>query len=100
MNPVEVVIGLILVAVVLATVAQRLQIPYPTVLVLGGLALGFVPGLPHIQIPPDITFLVFIPPLVYLVSTQFGLRDLRNNMGPILRLSVGLVLVSLVCLAG
>lgn len=99
MNPVELVIGLILVAAVLATVAQNLRLPYPTVLVLGGLALGFVPGLPHVQIPPEITFLVFIPPLVYLVSTQFGLRDLRKNLWPIFRLSVGLVLLNLVCVA-
>ena len=53
MNPVEIVVRLILVAVVLATSAQRLGIPDPTLLVLGGLALGFEPGLPLVQIPPQ-----------------------------------------------
>ena len=100
MNPAEIVIGLILVAVVLATAAQRIGVPYPTVLVLGGLALGFVPGLPHVQIPPGVAFLVFIPPLVYQVATQFALRELRRYHRPIFRLSVGLVLLNLVCVAG
>lgn len=100
MNSVEVVIGLILVAVVLAAIAQRLGVPYPTVLVLGGLALGFVPGLPHVQIPPRVAFLVFIPPLVYQVASQFALRELRHHRWPIFRLSVGLVLINLVCVAG
>lgn len=89
MNPIEIVVGLILVAVVLATVAQHLKVPYPTVLVLGGLALGFVPGLPHIQVPPDVALLVFIPPLVYRVASRFGIRELRHNWWPILRLAVG-----------
>lgn len=100
MNPIEVVVGLVLVAVVLAAIAQRWGVPYPTILVLGGLALGFVPGLPPVQIPPSVAFLVFIPPLVYQVATRFALRDLRTNRWPIFRLAVGLVLVNLVCVAG
>lgn len=100
MNPVEVVVGLLLVVVVLAAAAQRLRVPYPTVLVLGGGALGFVPGLPHVRIPPGVAFLVFVPPLVYHVATRFGLRDLRRYRWPILRLSFGLVLLNLLCVAG
>ena len=53
MNPVKIVVRLILVAVVLATSAQRLGIPDPTLLVLGSLALGFEPGLPLVQISPQ-----------------------------------------------
>ncbi|QJW94665.1 Na+/H+ antiporter [Frigoriglobus tundricola] len=100
MNPVEIVVGLVLVAVVLATVAQRLRVPYPTLLVLGGVTLGFVPGLPHVRIPPDVAFLVFVPPLVYQVASRFGLRDLRRHRWPIFRLAVGLVLLNLFCVAG
>ena len=99
MNIVEIVIGLVLVAVILSIIAQRMRIPHPTLMVLGGLALGFAPGLPHIEIAPDITFLIFIPPLVYLVAAQFGLRDLRSNMWPILRLSIGLVLLNIISVA-
>ncbi|MGC3968015.1 MAG: Na+/H+ antiporter [Pirellulales bacterium] len=100
MNPVHLIVGLIFVAVVLSTVAQKLRIPYPSLLVVGGVAVGFVPGLPRVQIPPDVAFLLFIPPLVYLVATQFGVRDLRSHVWPILRLSVGLMLLNLFCVAG
>jgi Na+/H+ antiporter len=99
MNPVEIVIGFILCAVVLATIAQMLRIPYPTFLVLGGLGLGFIPGLPHIELPPEVTFLIFIPPLVYVAAARFGIRDLRRNLWPIFRLSVGLVLLTLLSVA-
>jgi Na+/H+ antiporter len=100
MNPVELVIGLILAAAILATVARKIGIPYPVLLVLGGLVLGFVPGLPVVHIPPDIVFLVFITPLVYIAATQVTLRDFRSNLRPILILSIGLVLANLLFVAG
>jgi CPA1 family monovalent cation:H+ antiporter len=99
-NPVELVIGLILAATVLATIARRIGIPYPVLLVLGGLVLGFIPGLPKVVIPPDVVFLIFIPPLVYIAATQVTLRDFRNNLRPILLLSIGLVIATLCFVAG
>jgi CPA1 family monovalent cation:H+ antiporter len=99
MNPVELIIGLILAAAVLATVARKIGIPYPVLLVLGGLVLGFLPGLPPVQIDPEVVFLIFIPPLVYIAAAQVALRDLRSNLGPILSLVVGLLLASLVVVA-
>ena len=95
MNPVELVIGLILAAAVLATVARKIGVPYPVLLVLGGQALGFIPGLPAVHIAPDIVFLVFITPLVYIAAAQVTLRDFRSNLRPILILSIGLVLANL-----
>jgi CPA1 family monovalent cation:H+ antiporter len=100
MNPVELIIGLILAAAVLATLARKIGIPYPVLLVLGGLVLGFMPGLPPVQIAPDVVFLIFIPPLVYIAAAQVALRDLRSNLRPILSLAVGLLLASLVVVAG
>jgi CPA1 family monovalent cation:H+ antiporter len=100
MNPVELIIGLILAAAVLAIVARKLGIPYPVLLVLGGLVLGFMPGLPPVQIALEVVFLVFIPPLVYIAAAQVGLRDLGSNLRPILSLAVGLLLASLVVVAG
>jgi CPA1 family monovalent cation:H+ antiporter len=100
MNPVELIIGLILAAAVLATVARKIGIPYPVLLVMGGLALGFMPGLPPVQIAPEVVFLVFIPPLVYIAAAQVALRDIRSNLRPILSLAVGLLLASLVVVTG
>jgi Na+/H+ antiporter len=85
---------------VLASLARKLGIAYPVVLVLGGLALGLIPGLPAIDLEPDLVFLIFLPPLVYLAASSTALRDLRFNLRPILFLSIGLVLFSVLVVAG
>src|SRR5947209_19726303 len=65
LEPIELVLGLLVAVAALATLARRLRIAYPIVLVLGGLALGLVPGLPRVELPPDVVFIIFLPPLVY-----------------------------------
>ena len=61
----ELVVLLLLVAVAgLALAARVARIPYPIFLVLGGLGLGFVPGVPDIELPPEMVLLIFLPPLV------------------------------------
>jgi Na+/H+ antiporter len=87
----------ILVAIaVLFEIARRLGVPYPTLLVLGGLGLAFLPGLPRIQLEPDLVLLVFLPPLLFSAATESPIRDLRANRAPLLRLSVGLVIFTMV----
>jgi NhaP-type Na+/H+ or K+/H+ antiporter len=64
--PVEIwVIALVVVVVALSDLAQRLSLPYPIVLVLGGAVLGFVPGLPAVHLEPELVLVVFLPPLLY-----------------------------------
>ena len=87
------------VAAGLRVVAERLNVPYPTVLVVGGLVLALIPGLPDVNLPPDVLFLIFIPPLLYAGAIQFPLRELKQQAGPILRLSVVMVLVSTAAVA-
>ena len=87
------------VSVALRLAAERVNVPYPTVLVVGGLLLAIIPGLPDVNLPPDVLFLIFIPPLLYAGAIQFPLRDLQKQAGPILRLSVVMVLVSTVAVA-
>jgi len=78
----------------LATLAARIKVPYPILLVLGGLALGFVPGLPRIELEPDVVFLIFLPPLLYVSAIFTSWRDFRANLRPISLLAVGLVLLT------
>jgi CPA1 family monovalent cation:H+ antiporter len=78
----------------LNAVAQRLEIPYPIVLVLGGLALGALPGIPDIALDPELVLLIFLPPLLYSASVFADLRALRSNLRPILMLAIGLVLAT------
>src|SRR5215212_4489353 len=72
---------------------------YPILLVLGGLALGFVPGLPAVELDPELVFLLFLPPLLYYEALFTSWRDFRFNLRPILLLAVGLVLMTTVVVA-
>lgn len=56
-------------------VAQRLRIAYPIVLVLGGLLIGFIPGLPEIRIDPELIFVIFLPPLLYEAAWYTSWKD-------------------------
>jgi monovalent cation/hydrogen antiporter len=79
--------------------APVLRIPYPILLVLGGLALGFVPGVPRLALPPDIVLVAVLPPLLYLSAYRTSLRDLRANTRAIGILAVGLVVATTVTVA-
>ncbi len=87
-------LGLLVSAVVLVAAAPRLRVPYPILLVVGGLALGFVPGVPNLRMPPDLVLVAILPPLLYSAAFYTGLRDLRQNARPIGLLAVGLVLTT------
>src|SRR5919198_2116744 len=80
-------------------VAARWRVPLPILLVCGGLLLGFVPGLPQVQLAPDVVLVAILPPLLYSSAFFTGLRDLRANLRPISLLAVGLVAVTTVGVA-
>ena len=93
----EVLITVLVVLVVVAIVyeiAQRVGVPYPSLIVLGGIGLAFIPGLPRIALEPDLVLLVFLPPLLFGAAVSTPLRDLRQNLFAIGRLSIVLVLVT------
>ncbi|MDX6487490.1 MAG: monovalent cation/hydrogen antiporter [Gaiellaceae bacterium] len=77
----------------------RLRVPYAILLVLGGLALGFVPGLPRLALPPDLVLVALLPPLLYSTAFFTSLRDLRENIRPISFLALGLVGATMVGVA-
>ena len=75
----------------LLVLAPVTRIPYPILLVLGGLGLSIVPGLPDFELPPDLVLIAFLPPLLYSAAFFTSLRDLRANTRAISLLSIGLV---------
>src|SRR3954451_11272226 len=91
--------GLFVLVAGLNVLALRLSIPYPIVLVLGGLVVGAIPGLPDITLNPDLVLVIFLPPLLYSAGVFADLRSLRDNLRPILLLSVVLVVVTTVAVA-
>jgi monovalent cation/hydrogen antiporter len=84
---------------VLLIAAERTNIPYPILLVVGGLGLGFLPGIPEIQLPPDLVLIAVLPPLLYGAAFFTSLRDLRENAFAISLLAFGLVLMTMVLVA-
>lgn len=94
MHEIEVVLILLVAVAGLALLASRLGIPYPILLVLGGLPLGFAPGLPRVQVDPDYVFLLLLPPVLYQAALFTSWRDFRANLRPISLLAVGLVLAT------
>src|SRR4051812_15026456 len=92
---VELFIFLLLAVAVLAGLGLRSGVPYPVALVLGGLLIGLVPGLPSPELDPDVVFFVFLPPLLYAAAIAVSAHELRANWAPITLLAVGLVLVTI-----
>ena len=93
-SPIELVLGLLVVAVALGYVARRIGIAYPILLLLGGLVLGFLPGLPTIELDPDLVFLLFLPPILFGAGFSTPIRDFKANVRPIALLAIGLVVFS------
>lgn len=100
LHQLQMIILLLMAVLALMTVARKLAIPYPILLVIGGLVLGYVPGLPMVRLDPDLIFLVFLPPLLWAAAYFTSWRDFRANARPITLLAVGLVLATTAAVAG
>ena len=96
---VEIFVGLLLAVAVLALLARKLHIPYPILFVIGGLLLGWIPGLPKVSLNPELVFLFFLPPLLFPAALFTSWRDFRLNLRTISLLAIGLVLFTTIAVA-
>jgi CPA1 family monovalent cation:H+ antiporter len=94
-----VALSLLLAVATLLAIAPALRIPYPILLVIGGLVLGVLPGMPEFELEPELVFFGVLPPLLYGAAFFTSLRDLRATVKPIGLLAVGLVLVTIAAVA-
>ena len=99
MHSVEIVLGLVVLGVVVAAFANRLRIPAPSLLVVAGVAIGLIPGVPAVRIPPDVVSFVVLPPLLWAATDELPWRDLKAVWRQVAVLSVGLVLASAAAVA-
>ncbi|PYK23826.1 MAG: Na+/H+ antiporter [Verrucomicrobia bacterium] len=99
MHQAEIIVLLFAAVAALAVLAHKISPPYPIVLVLGGLALSFVPGLPAVQLNPDIVLYFILPALIYPAALFTSWRDFRRNLRAILLLAIGLVLATTLAVA-
>ena len=89
-----ILIGLFLVSIPLVVLGRRVDLPYPIPLVLGGLVLGFIPGLPRVRLEPDLVLVIFLPPLLYWEAVTAPTDAMRANAARIWAPAIGLVLVT------
>ena len=99
MRGVETVLFLVLLGTVVAVFARRLRIPAPSLLVIAGIVVGSLPGVPPVRVPPEAVSLIVLPPLLYAASDELSGRDLRAVWRPLAVLAVGLVLASAAAVA-
>ena len=92
-------LGLILAVATMLAIAPTIRIPYPILLVLGGLLIGLIPGIPEFELDPQLVFFGVLPPLLYGAAFFTSLRDLRATVRPISLLAVGLVVFTTVGVA-
>jgi len=91
--------GLLAAMGALLALAPVLRVPYPILLVVGGLGIAFVPGLPRFELPPDVVLLAILPPLLYSAAFFTSIRDVRQNVRAIGALSIGVVAATMVAVA-
>ena len=83
----------------LSAIADKIKLPYPIILISAGIAIGFIPALPKIELNPEIIFLLFLPPLLYDASFNISFRQFRINMNTISTLAIWLVFITVVGIA-
>ena len=100
MHEIESLLLALMVAVAgLSVLARLVRVPYPILLVLGGLLLGFLPGMPEVELPPELVLVAFLPPLLYWAGFFSSPRNLLADARAISLAAVGLVLVTMVAVA-
>jgi Na+/H+ antiporter len=96
---IETILFLVVLSTVVAAFAGRLRVPAPSLLVIAGLIVGLLPGIPTVRVTPEVVSLVVLPPLLYAASEELPWRDLRAVWRPLVILAVGLVLASAAAVA-
>jgi CPA1 family monovalent cation:H+ antiporter len=96
---IELLLGLLIVVALIATLSRRLGIAYPILMVIGGLVLGLVPGMPRVMLTPDLVLLTFLPPILFSAAFFTSFRDLQTNLRQIGQLAFVLVLITMTAVA-
>lgn len=78
----------------LSAIADKVKLPYPILLIIAGIAVGFIPSIPDIELNPDIVFLIFLPPLLYDAAFNISFDEFKTNINTISTLAITLVFVT------
>lgn len=89
-----IVLFILALMIVLSSLADRIKLPYPILLITAGIAIGFIPSMPQIQLDPEIVFLIFLPPLLYDAAFNISFKEFRTNINTITTLAIPLVFMT------
>jgi Na+/H+ antiporter len=90
----SIVIFILAVMIGLSAIADRIKLPYPVLLIVAGMAVGFIPELPRIDLNPEVVFLIFLPPLLYDAAFNISFNEFKTNINTIAVLAVSLVFIT------
>lgn len=94
MDNYSIILLLLAIMLGLSAIAERVKLPYPVLLVVAGISVGFIPGMPKIELDPDIVFLLFLPPMLYDAAFNISIIEFRRNMNTIMTLAFALVFMT------
>lgn len=100
MSAIEILPFILFIVVIVTAIAERINVPYPLLLVVAGLIVGFIPGIPNWHPPSELVLPLFLPPILFAAARTISWRDVRNNVGTIMSLSIVLVLITTFSIAG
>ncbi len=89
-----VIIFILAVMIGLSAIADKIKLPYPILLIIAGIGVGFIPSLPVIEINPEIIFLIFLPPLLYDAAFNISFKEFKTNINTISTLAISLVFLT------
>jgi CPA1 family monovalent cation:H+ antiporter len=95
----ELALALLLFAALLSLWANRIGVPYPALLALGGAILALIPGTPEVRLDPELALALFVAPVLLDAAYDASPRDMRSNIGPIFNLAFSAVIVTTVAVA-
>lgn len=98
MQNIEIIVLLLFAVMFLALISYRYNFPFPIILVLSGLCISFIPGLPSITLEPEVVFLIFLPPLLYGAAWNTSWHEFKANARSIAFASIGLVFFTTLCI--
>ena len=95
----KVVIFILAILIGLSAIADKSKLPYPILLVIAGLIIGFVPALPDLAMDPEVVFLIFLPPILYDAASKTSWHEFRTLIRPISALAISLVFFTTIAVA-
>jgi Na+/H+ antiporter len=95
----SIIIFILTILIGLSAFAHKIKLPYPILLVIAGIAIGFIPSMGEIEINPEIIFLLFLPPLLYDASFNISPKDFKTNINTISTLAISLVFLTTIGIA-